>query len=85
MDKKMLGWGLVAIVTVLAVTFLGVRLPVPPPPQEPVTDVIGELESRSLSRPVQLRDVRILQNLDVDGDATVGGDATVSDDLTVWK
>jgi hypothetical protein len=83
MDKKMLGWGLVAIVTVLAVTFLGVRLPVPPPPQEPVTDVIGELESRSLSRPVQLRDVRILQNLDVDGDATVGGDATVSDDLTV--
>lgn len=84
MDKKMLGWGIVAVAAILATLFFGVNYPVPPAPTPaPEIDVLGEFESRSLSRPVQLRDVRILQDLAVGGDATVTGDVSVGDDLTV--
>lgn len=84
MDKKTLGWSIVAVAAILATLFFGVNYPIPPAPEPtPELDVLGEFESRSLSRPVQLRDVRILQDLAVGGDAAVTGDVSVGDDLTV--
>lgn len=80
-----IGWGIVAVAAILATLFFGVNYPVPPAPEPGLGSLDGiemlEDGSRSLSRPVQLRDVRILQNLDVDGDATVGDDLTVTGDV----
>jgi len=86
-SKAQIGWGVVAIAALLATLFFGVNYPIPPAPSEPglgsLDGIMDEMESRSLSRPVQLRDVRILQDLAVGGDAAVTGDVTAGGDVTI--
>lgn len=76
MNRKILLAGSVA--AFLAI-FIAVACYAPVLQPQPIE---GELDAR-VAGPVEFRQVRVLSDLTVDGDATVGDDFTITDDLAV--
>lgn len=91
-SNKQIGWGIVAVVAILATLFFGVNYPIPPAPAE--TPGLGALEgaitlgedTRAGFRPVQIRALNVAQDMGVGGALSVTGNTTIGGamDVTGW-